>query len=164
MQCSLLRLGKFSQSLQETHCNPPPQTFEITFITAVSSCSSLLFCCRRLGHTNLHPVLQSLKSVCKGERGDSTQPGRSGVAGAVAVPCLPLLPCRSRGLAVPFAPTCSPKSPCFIPSLNQWLSQRRGTRQNFSADSEKLRKGLWLYIHYKCLRLHTFQLTAKDVV
>lgn len=34
--CSLLCLGKFSQSLQETHCNPPPQTFEITFITAGS--------------------------------------------------------------------------------------------------------------------------------
>lgn len=64
--CSLLCLGKFSHSVQGTHCNSPPQTFGITFITA-SPYSSLLFCCKRMGHTNLHPALHSLKSVCKGE-------------------------------------------------------------------------------------------------
>lgn len=98
--CSLLCLGKLSHSPRETHCNSPPQAFGITFITAVSSYSSFLFCWKKkkkLGHTNLQPALHSLKPVCKGERGEREQPGCSGAAEAVAVPRLPSLPCRTRG-------------------------------------------------------------------
>lgn len=73
--CFLWCLDKFSHCLQQTHCNSPPRIFGITFIAAISSYTSPLFCCRRVGHTNMHPVLCSLKSVCKGKRGDSKHPG-----------------------------------------------------------------------------------------
>lgn len=56
------------------------------------------------------------------------------------------------------------QKPLSIPSLSQWLSQPTGTRQNFSDDSEKLRKGLRLYIYYKCLFLHTFTPSAKGIM
>lgn len=68
-------LDKFFHCLQQAHCNSPPWIFEITFIAAISSDSSPLFCCKRLGHTILHPVLYSLKSVCKGKRRETKHPG-----------------------------------------------------------------------------------------
>lgn len=162
--CFLWCLDKFSHCLQQTHCNSPPRIFGITFIAAISSYTSPLFCCRGVGHTNLHPVLCSLKSVCKGKRGDSKHPGSWQFP-----PC----PCcrRSRRLLCCLHPPAAPKLTEYpLPSGYwediplQWLSQPTGTRQNFSDDSEKPRKGLWLYIYYKCLRLHTFKPSAKGIM
>lgn len=120
--CSLLCLGKFSHSLQKTHGHSPPPTFGITSITAVSSYLSLLFYCRRMRHTNLHPALHSLSSVWKGGRGDCKQLGCLDSVEAVLVQPA-LAACRSRELTAPSAPTCTSKKPCFILSLNRWLSQ-----------------------------------------
>lgn len=103
--CFLWCLDKFSHCLQQTHCNSPPWVFfEITFIAAISSDSAPFFCCKRMGHTNLNPVPHSLQ----GKKRRQQAPWQ-----LVVLP-LPLLPCRSRRLAVLFAPICSSK--------NLWVS------------------------------------------
>lgn len=61
-------------------------------------------------------------------------------------------------------PSAAPKTSEYPSPVSQWLSQPTGTRQNFSDDSEELRKGLWLYIYYKCLRLHTFKPSAEGIM
>lgn len=154
--CFLWCLDKLSHGLHQTHCNSPPWIFGIAFIAAILSYSSPLICCKRMGHTNLHPVLCSLKSVCKGKRGDKH-------LGSWQFPPCPCCPAGAGGSLCSLHPSAAPKT-SEHPLPQQWLSQPTGTRQDFSDDSEKLRKGLWLYIYYKCLCLHTFKPSAKGIM